>query len=120
MRRQRSQGRSLHGCVILVVQRVWVIASALARAFKARGAEVLLTTNPRLGLALTNHPYLSAAVLDSQGRELCRSLEARGVPFLFYTGRDLTHEDWATAAIVRKPVPPEEVVEAIERLLRNH
>ena len=108
----------LKGRVILIVQRVWVIASALASAFEANGAQVLLATNSRSGLAaLADHPHLSAAVLDSRSRELCRQLEVRGIPFLLYTGRDQIGDECAGAPIVRKPASPADVVDRVERLL---
>ena len=85
--RMPHQGSSLQGRVVLVVQR-WIIASALASPFEANGARVLLAASSRSGLALADHPDLSAAVVDSGSRELCRHLFARGIPFLFYTGHD--------------------------------
>jgi len=117
MQRQTTQGGSLDGRVVLIVQRLWVVANALARAFEANGAQVLLATNSRSGLALADHPNLSAAVLDSGSRELCRQLEARGIPFLFYTGRDRINDEFATAPIIRKPASPAEVVDGVEQLL---
>jgi len=117
MKRQTIQGSSLDGRVVLIVQRLWVVANALASAFEANGAQVLLARNSRSGLALANHPNLSAAVLDSGSRELCRQLEARGIPFLFYTGRDRINDAFATAPIIRKPASPAEVVDGVEQLL---
>ena len=81
------QGSSLHGRVVLIVQR-WIIASALATPFEANGARVLLAANSRVGLALADHPDLSAAVVDTGSRELCRHLEARGIPLQGTEGPD--------------------------------
>jgi len=111
------KGCSLNGRVVLIVQRSWVIASALARAFEANGARVLLSTNPSSGLALVSHPLLSAAVLDSNSRELCNQLEARGIPFLFYTARDRIDGGCVRAPIVRKPASPATVIEGVQQLL---
>jgi hypothetical protein len=110
------QGSSLHGRVVLIVQR-WIIASALATPFEANGARVLLAAGSRVGLALADHPDLSAGVVDTGSRELCRRLEARGIPFLFYTGRDRINDEFATAPIIRKPAPPGDVVEGVRQLL---
>ena len=110
------QGNSLHGRMVLIVQR-WIVASALATAFEANGARVLLAANSRAGLALADHPDLSAAVVDTGSRELCRHFEARGIPFLFYTGHDRIDGDFATTPIIRKPAPPADVVEGMRRLL---
>src|SRR5262245_3651036 len=35
----------LHGRVILIVQRAWIIARTLADAFQAKGAQVVMTKN---------------------------------------------------------------------------
>ena len=115
--RRRLRAAPLKGRVVLIVQRVWVIASALSNAFQANGAHVLLAANPRSGLALADHPRLSAAVLNGRSRELCRQLEVRGIPFLLYTGRDQIDDECAEAPIVRKPASPADVVDRVERLL---
>jgi hypothetical protein len=58
-----------------------------------------------------------AAVLDGNSRALCRQLNARGIPYLLYTGRPQIGDECAAAPIVRKPVSPTHVVESVERLL---
>jgi len=115
-----AKSSSIDGRVVLVVQRGWFIASILARAFEANGAKVLLATNSSSGLGLVGHPLLSAAVLDSDSRELCRLFEARGVPFLFYTGCARINDEFDTAPVIRKPAHPAEVVHGVERLLTQH
>ena len=112
-----EKASSLDGRVVLIVQRSWFIASILARAFEANGAKVLLATNSSSGLELVGNPLLSAAVLDRASRELCRLLEARGIPFLFYAARDRINDEFATAPIIRKPASPAEVVDGVEQLL---
>ena len=115
------QGSSLYGRVVLIVERSWLIGSAIAHALEANGALVLLAKNSRSALPLIDHPHLAAAILDGGSNFLCRQLQVRGVPFLFYTGRNRTHEQWATAPIVQKPAPLAEIVKEMERLLaRNH
>jgi len=106
---------SLHGRIILIVQRIWTVATSLATAFEAKGAQAVLVKNsdPDLG----NVPNLAAAVLGSHSRDLCLQLETRGVPFVLYTGhREVDHE-CAAAAIIEKPAPPAEVVARVEELL---
>jgi|SRR5262245_32023311 len=67
-----SNENSLRGCIILIVQRIWMAATALATAFEAKGAQAVLVNNspPDLG----NVPNLAAAVLGSHNRDLCRQL----------------------------------------------
>jgi|SRR5215831_19388141 len=112
-----SMAGSLDGRVVLVVQRSWLIANNLARALEANGAKVLLATNSSSALRLVDHPLLSAAVLNSDSRELCRLLEARGISFLFYTGRAQIIDEFNTAPVIRKPARPAEVVDGVGRLL---
>ena len=119
MPKHTSQSGSLAGHVILVVQRAWTIAHALSSSLEANGAKVLLSVNSRSALGLVDHPGLSAAVLDGNSRELCRQLNARGIPYLLYTGRLRTDDECAAAPIVRKPASPTHVVESVERLLRG-
>jgi len=78
---------------------------------------VLLATHSNSVLALADHPDLSAAILDSQRAEVRRRLEARGVPFLFYTARDQIEGESASAPMVRKPAAPTEVVARVEQLM---
>ena len=111
------QGSSLYGRVVLIVERSWIIGSAIARALEANGVLVLLAKNSRSALPLIDHPHLAAAILDGGSNFLCRQLQVRGVPFLFYTGRNRTHEQWATAPVIQKPAPLAEVVKELERLL---
>src|SRR5215472_5754364 len=63
------------------------------------------------GLALADHPTSLPPFLTAGSRELCRQLEARGIPFLFYTVRDRINDKFATAPTNRKTAPPSDVVE---------
>jgi DNA-binding response OmpR family regulator len=104
---------AIHGRVVLIIQRRWYIASALAVAFEAKGAKVVMTRSYDPDLA--NISNLAAAVLDSSSRDLCAQLRARGIPFVLYTAR-VDHECDA-AAIIQKPAPPSEVVARVEEAL---
>jgi len=106
---------SLHGQVILIVQRSWVVASGLAIAFEAKGAHPVLAKEGASALADT--PNLCAAVVHSETHELCKLLEARGIPFLFYTAREEIEGEFATAPIIEKPAPAAEVVRRVEELM---
>ena len=108
-------GNSLHGRTILIVQQNWIIATALATAFEARGAQALLAKNSLPDLA--NVPNVSAAVLGSHSRDLCQQLRARGVPFVVYTGHTKIDHECSAAAIIEKPAPSAEVVARVETLL---
>ena len=107
----------LSGRLILVVQRQWLIALQLSAAFKAEGARVLLAHDVSSGALLADDPDLAAAVLGSEGVQLCRKLKGRGVPFVIYTGREHVVGDGAAAPLIRKPAKAQEVVGAVRRLL---
>ena len=107
--------RSLHGQVVLIVQRSWVVGSGLAVAFEAKGAHPVLAKEGASALADT--PNLCAAVVHSETYELCKLLEARGIPFLFYTARQEMEGEFATAPILEKPALAAEVVRRVEELL---
>jgi hypothetical protein len=104
---------SLQGRIVLIVQRVWIIAHGLAAAFETKGAKVIMTRDSEPDLA--DIPNLAAVVLDNHNRDLCRRLEARGIPFVLYTAR-VDHK-CSAAAIIQKPAPPPEVVAQVEKLL---
>ena len=111
MPRRSAQAGFLDGRVILIVHRTWIIARGLANAFEAKGAQVSLARTPHSDLA--NLPNLAAAVLDGASHELCRQLQARGIPFVLYTAREQVYD----VPIIRKPAPAAEVVARVEELL---
>jgi NAD(P)-dependent dehydrogenase (short-subunit alcohol dehydrogenase family) len=105
----------LNGRVVLVVQRNWFIASALAKSFESKGARVVLVKES--SAASANLPRLTAAVLDGQSHELGRLLETRGIPFVVYTACDVKEGKFARAPTVEKPAPVTDVVARVEELL---
>lgn len=107
---------SLHGRVILIAQRSWLISTALAMAFEVKGARVVLSKEAASEAAdLTN---VSAAVLDSHSSELCKQLQTRGIPYLMYTAREKIRGDCAAALIIEKPASAAEIVAGVEQILR--
>jgi len=107
--------RSLERSLVLVVQRSWLIASALANSFESKGAKVVLAKES--ATASAKLPHLTAAVLDGQSRELGWLLEMRGIPFVLYTARALSEGTFARAPTVEKPAPVADVVARVEELL---
>jgi DNA-binding response OmpR family regulator len=107
----------LQGRTVLIVQRRWIVARALADEFEAKGAQVLSATDARSALALSEHPDVSVAIIDSHSRDLCRRLEARRIPFLLYTGRTQVHDECTSAPIIHKPAAPAAIVTRVEELL---
>ena len=85
-----------------------MVASALAGAFEARGAEVVIVKEPAADLS--DLPHLAVAVLDGRSLELCRRLEVRRVPFVLYTAR-------TEAPTVEKPAAMADIVARVEQLM---
>src|SRR5262249_48666410 len=106
---------SLNDRVILIGERRWVIASALADAFKAKGAQVLMVANCHSDLA--DIPTLSAAVLDSDSHDLRQRFEARGIPVVLYTACVQIDGESISGPIIQKPAQQAEVVARLEQLL---
>ena len=112
-----SYDPSLHEKVILIVQRRWLIARSLANAFEANGARVLSANNTRSAMALADEPGLSAAILDSASRAICKKLQQRDIPFIVYTGREPIDDECADGLTVQKPESAEVIVATVKRLL---
>ena len=89
-----------------------MISGSVRRRRRARARLAIEETTP------------AAAVLDVRlGRDevgpVAQALAERGIPFLFHTG----HADssalasWSDAIIVRKPAPPEELIDKLHMLI---
>jgi hypothetical protein len=103
--------KSLQDRRVLIVQRSWIIARALADAFEATGAKVLSMTKLHPDLAVL--PDLAVAVLDGTSGDLRKRLSARGIPFVVHTARAQTDE----GPIIQKPAAVADVVARVEKLL---
>jgi CheY-like chemotaxis protein len=113
----------LDGQTILLVEEQPIILRHLQKALEAAGAEVLMAHTAAEALPRIEQFDVSAAVLDwdpdcSESRTLTRRLQESGVQFIFCATRP--PEDVATrrgAAILRKPVRPNEIVKAVTLLV---
>ena len=81
---------ALGGHTILVVEDEPLIALDIARILRAAGANVLSAGFAEFGLCASEHPDLSAAVIDlhlgdGSGKAICNRLRKRDVPFVIYT-----------------------------------
>ena len=120
--------RRLVGKRILVVEDDFVIARLVADVLGDHGANVVGPVGrlPR-ALALIDHEPIDAAVLDinlagTMVFPLASELNRRNVPFLFATGyadRVTYPPDLQDTTEVRKPYSKTQLLEALERLLRQ-
>ena len=100
----------LAGHSILLVENEPVIALSVADCLHDAGASVLVAHQTDDALRKAEHPELSAAVLDLElgsddSTAVCRRLEERAIPFLFYSGYDDAYvsDRWPNATVVTKP-----------------
>ena len=104
------QHAPLTGRLILLVEDEPLIALDVARALRAAGASVVGAGYVESGLYTTEHPYLSAAVIDlhlggEDGTAVCRRLRQLGVPFVVYSGYPAAEiaKEWPDVPIIPKP-----------------
>jgi CheY-like chemotaxis protein len=112
----------LRGRSILVVENEFLIAMDIVQALEKAGAIATMTTTVRHALILVEHDGLSAAIMDhalsdGDSTELCARLEARGIPYVSYSGYDPVKGASADAPHISKPVSMDVLMSAMEGLL---
>ena len=113
---------ALRGCSILVVEDEPLIGLDIRSALESAGAFVTSTTTVRHALILVEHDGLSAAIMDhaladGDSTELCHRLNARGIPYVSYSGYDPVTGASADAPFVSKPASMDTLLAAVEKLL---
>jgi DNA-binding response OmpR family regulator len=118
--------RPLAGRLILIVEDDPLIALDVISALRMAGAKVLSAGYLEAGLFITEHPDLSAAVIDlhlrdSSGIAICRRLLQRRIPFVIYTGypQMLSEENWSHVHVIVKPARREQLVAVIASMLKS-
>ena len=116
--------RRLAGQLILLVEDEPLVALDVEKALRAAGARVVSAGHVESGLYATEHPALSAAVVDlhlgdGNGTAICRRLRHLRVPFVVHTGYPpaLIASEWPDVPIISKPAPPEQIITALVSLL---
>lgn len=116
----------LRGIRILLVEDEIMIALEIAEALKQEGADVagpFLTLDAAMAAAQTEAIDLAILDIDLRGEEVfpaAELLRARGIPFLFYTGRpdrEQLRGPFATVPVCIKPLPTPKLLEALSKLL---
>jgi DNA-binding response OmpR family regulator len=111
----------LTGYSILVVEDEPLVGLDLADMLNAAGARVVSTKSAGEAISSLDSFQVTAAVLDiNLGNHdctaVCRGLQERRIPFVFYTGYGAPLDEWANVLIIQKPAVPEEILAAVERL----
>jgi len=115
----------LAGRLILVVEDEPLVALDLRQILRAAGARVVSAGHVEAALFTTEHPELSAAVVDlhlrrgGNGAAVGRRLRQLRVPFVIYTGYPsvLITSQWPDVPVLRKPADVGLVVDALARLV---
>lgn len=116
--------RRLAGRLILVVEDEPLIALDVEKALRAAGAKVVAAGYLESALFTTEHPALSAAVVDlrlgdANSTSVCRRLRHLQVPFVVYTAYPaiLVAGEWPDVPVINKPARPEDIVTTLASLL---
>ena len=112
----------LRGRSILVVEDEFLIAMDIMQALEQAGANATITTTVRHALILIEHDGLSAAIMDhalsdGDSTALCARLQARGIPYVSYSGFDPVEGASLDAPHISKPVSMDVLMSAMENLL---
>jgi CheY-like chemotaxis protein len=117
--------RRLAGRLILLVEDEPLVALDVETALRGAGANVLSAGYVESGLYTTEHPDVSAAVVDlrlgrtGDGTTICRRLRQLGVPFVVYTGYPavLVTSEWPDVPVISKPADAKQIVDSLVRLI---
>jgi DNA-binding response OmpR family regulator len=118
------QTKPLAGRLVLIVEDELLIALDLQAALRIAGAKVVSAGYVEAGLYMTDHPALSAAVVDlhlgkGDGVTVCQRLQRLGIPFVVHTAYSAedVRQRCPTAPIIKKPARPELIVAALMSVL---
>lgn len=116
--------RRLAGRLILLIEDEPLIALDVEKALRAAGARIVAAGYLEAALFTTEHPALSAAVVDlrlgdANSTSVCRRLRHLRVPFVVHTAHPalLVTAEWPDVPVILKPTDPEHIVRALARLL---
>jgi DNA-binding response OmpR family regulator len=112
----------LRGRSILVVEDEPLIGMDIRTALEAAGAHVTATTTVRHALILIEHDGLSGAIMDhalgdGDSTQVCMRLEARGIPYVTFSGYAPVKGASPDASHVNKPATMDVLLAALEALL---
>ena len=127
MKAKTEHDRPLEGLRILIAEDEFLISVALEDTLREAGAEIVTAPNVRVALEDIAGQTLSGALLDVRlGRQttdcVADSLEALGIPFLFYSGHGLPEgmrDKHPGAEVLLKPVTPRAVIDAVLAMVKR-
>jgi DNA-binding response OmpR family regulator len=114
----------LAGRNVLVVEDEPLVALDITTALQDAGAHVVTAHSLADATAVMERIKIEAAVVDIKlGAEdvspLCRHLSQRDIRFVFYSGYKDPPVGWDAVPVVEKPARPQQIIDAVEMLLRS-
>jgi DNA-binding response OmpR family regulator len=116
----------LDGCLVLVVEDEPIIALDIAESFRKAGASVIIARTLEDAMAKSEHPGLTAAVIDHAlhdgltTSDVCARLKERNIPFVVYSGFSKLEGACASGELVQKPASPHVLVATLVGVMREH
>ncbi len=109
---------------VLVIEDEPLIALDLEQALSSAGAAVVVASTITVALQAAEAPALTAAIVDlslhgCSVSEVVERLIARNIAFIFYSGHaeTPTAAPWASVPILVKPVPADQVIDMLARVV---
>ena len=115
----------LDGCLVLVVEDEPIIALHIAESFKEAGARVVIARTLEDAMARSEHPELTAAVIDHAlhdgltTSDVCARLKERNIPFVVYSGFSKLEGACASGELVHKPANPQVLLATLVGLMKE-
>jgi DNA-binding response OmpR family regulator len=119
---------ALAGARLLIVEDDFLLLMDLEEVLLDAGADVQACRTIADALRLSEKEGISAAILDVRiGPDsiapVARTLAARDIPFVFYTGQlgnDPMMAEWPNSRTISKPALPQVIVKAVAEVLRSN
>jgi DNA-binding response OmpR family regulator len=109
---------------ILIVEDEPLVALGVHTMLSSAGASIISASTTGEAKELIAYAEVSAAIVDVQlgdkdASEICRLLNRRRIPFLFYTGNRSASllKEWLDVPVLSKPSSPHALVCAIASML---
>ena len=113
--------QSLKGRSILIVEDQALISMHIQSILGDVGAKIVTAPNLRTALAAMRDSKLSAAIIDylledGNNSEICKQLNARGIPFVLFSGAPKPTGACAQGSYLEKPTTAKELLASVEAL----
>ena len=115
----------LDGCLVLIVDDEPLIALDIEESFRKAGARVVIARTLEDAMAHSEHPELTAAVIDHALQaglttsDVCAKLKERNIPFVVYSGFSKLEGACASGELVHKPASPQVLVATLAGVMKQ-